>query len=112
MTLEKAQRFAQLANQLAEMLMTVVICSEAMRTTILAGLDGDGRRPLVDSSTLSLLWEGKTCRLGGKVLFRLAERLCRRPKHACDGFKVLDGCQVQGGLAAVIRCGYIRSVLK
>lgn len=100
MTHEKTLRLALLANQLAENLMTVAICAEELRATIRAELDakpvtqtirGSGRpesdnpqgrnRPHVDHSTLSVLWDGRTCQLGYTVLFRLIDRLSRRPNQ-------------------------------
>ena len=100
MTPEKAQRLAQLADQLAETLLTATNSVGEMRATLVAELDrfdpvnaraaGDGpppsrsqmqRRPWVDYSTLSLMWSGKTCYLGLTVLLRLADRLSRRPNH-------------------------------
>lgn len=100
MTSEKAKRLSQLTNQLAENLMTAAICAEEIRAAIHAEGDGDhavrqgytadGRflnpasfphRPLVDTSSLLVLWAGKTCHLGYTISFRLAERLFRRPNH-------------------------------
>ena len=98
MALEKAQRLAQLTDQLAETLMTAAICADEIRAVIHAELDGHGvvrrvqntgcsalsrisERPLVDHSTLSVSWAGKTCYLGYTVLFRLADRLSRRPNQ-------------------------------
>ncbi len=100
MNVETTQRLAQLANQLAENLMTVAICAEELRATIRAEADAAGavgrarvsclrspgataahERPLVDPSTLSLSWDGKTCHLGYTILFRLADRLSRRPNQ-------------------------------
>lgn len=100
MTPEKTQRLALLANQLAENLMTVAICAEELRTTIRAELDtnpvpqtarGTGgsrsdrppahERPHVDHSTMSVMWDGQTCQLGYTVLFKLVDRLSRRPNQ-------------------------------
>jgi DNA-binding response OmpR family regulator len=100
MNQEKTKRLAQLATQLTEILMTAAICAKEIRATIIAELDGDGivrrgrvsidphgvsaernHRPIVDHSTLSLSWAGKTCHLGYTVLFRLADRLSRRPNQ-------------------------------
>ncbi len=39
------------------------------------------QRPLVDSSTFSVFWAGKTCSLRRTILFRLAERLARQPNQ-------------------------------
>lgn len=94
MTAEKTHRLALLANQLAENVMTVAICAEELRATIRAEVDanpvpstsrGSGGphsdRPHVDHSTLSVLWDGRTCQLGYTVLFKLADRLSRRPNQ-------------------------------
>jgi len=100
MTQERTQRLAHLANQLVETLMTAAICAEELRTVIRAEIDGDGNshgarsneepsvdgrarneRPIVDHSTLSLSWAGKRCYLGYTILFRLADRLSRRPNQ-------------------------------
>lgn len=37
--------------------------------------------PIIDSATMTVTWHGRTCRLGPSLLFRLAERLARRPGH-------------------------------
>lgn len=100
MTPETMQRLLQLVNQLVETLMTVAICAEELRSVIRDEHEnlspparphtgGNGRselvhvagRPLVDRSTLSLSWEGRTCKLGYTVLFKLADRLSRRPNQ-------------------------------
>lgn len=96
MTQERTQRLAHLANQLVETIMTAAICAEELRAVIRAELDvgdpmrdcrrgagpsGLNGRPVVDHSTLSLSWAGKTCHLGYTVLFRLADRLSRRPNQ-------------------------------
>ncbi len=94
MTREKTQRLALLANQLAENLMSVAICAEELRATIRAELDANhapkssrdngelhSERPQVDHSTLSVLWDGRTCQLGYTVLFKLVDRLSRRPNQ-------------------------------
>lgn len=96
MTQERMRRLAHLANQLVETIMTAAICAEEMRAVISAELDvGDTARdrregtgptvvkgrPVVDHSTLSMSWKGKSCHLGYTVLFRLADRLSRRPNQ-------------------------------
>jgi DNA-binding response OmpR family regulator len=98
MTPETTQRLANLSTQLAETLMTAAICTDEIRailrtecaghTAVRRGQSRDGelrnlprRRPLVDSSTLSVFWAGRTCPLRHTVLFRLAERLARQPNQ-------------------------------
>jgi DNA-binding response OmpR family regulator len=95
---EETQRVADLAEQLSEALMTAAICADEIRAILRTKLDGrapvrwrqsrDGkhrdprpRRPLVDSSTFSVFWAGKTCPLRRTILFRLAERLARQPNQ-------------------------------
>ncbi len=95
---EETQRVADLAEQLSEALMTAAICADEIRAILRAELDGraparwrqsrDGKhrnprpqRPLVDSSTFSVFWAGKTCPLRRTILFRLADRLARQPNQ-------------------------------
>ncbi len=78
--------------------MTAAICADEIRAILRTELDGraparwrqsrDGKhrnprpqRPLVDSSTFSVFWAGKTCPLRRTILFRLAERLARQPNQ-------------------------------
>lgn len=96
MTAEAARRLSLLTSQLIETLMTAVLCADEIRGTIDKQCDGakdtvrndEGEivaasipRPLVDISTLSVCWAGKSCRLGSTLLFRLAEKLARRPNQ-------------------------------
>jgi DNA-binding response OmpR family regulator len=98
MNSEQAQRLTDLTAQLSETLMTAAICAGEIRIVLRTELDGrtavrPGRsqeathrnppreRPLVDDSTLSVLWAGKICPLRHTILFRLAERLARRPNQ-------------------------------
>jgi len=76
----------------SEALMTAAICADEIRAIVQVELDSHtaadrGRsqdakhrnpspqRPLVDSSTLSVSWAGKTCPLRRTILFRLAKLL-------------------------------------
>jgi len=52
-------------------------------------------RPWADPSTLSIVWAGKSCYLGYTKLFRLAERLFRRPNQFVEEERLLD--DVWGG---------------
>ena len=98
MILEQAQRLADLTEQLSEALMTAATCADEIRAILRAELDGHNparwgrsqnpkprspsrQRPLVDSSTFSVFWAGKTWPLRRTILFRLAERLTRQPKQ-------------------------------
>ena len=106
MVQEKAQRLADLAERLSEALMTAAICADEIRAIVQAELDshttvGWGRsqdakhrnpprqRPLVDSSTFSVCWAGKTCSLRRTILFRLAERLARQPNQYISADQLL-----------------------
>ena len=94
MTADKLQQLAALTTRLAESLMTAAICANEIRVMVRADLEsptargrtrppdlrpGHPRRPLVDASSLSVLWAGKTCPLRHTILFRLAECLARHP---------------------------------
>jgi DNA-binding response OmpR family regulator len=98
MILEQAQRLVDLTEQLSEALMAAAICADDIRAILRAELDGRNpvqwkrsqntkprnpvpRRPLVDSSTFSVFWGGKTCPLRRTILVRLAERLARQPNQ-------------------------------
>jgi len=101
MTPDKARRLDALASQLSETLMTAAICAQEIRNILRAELDDDdahadrGRcatglapslthhkqSPLLDESTLSVIWKGKTLHLGNTLAFRLLVRLARRPNQ-------------------------------
>ena len=98
MILEQAKRLVNLTERLSETLMAAAICADDIRAILLMEFDGRNsaqwgraqntrprnpvpRRPLVDSSTFSVFWAGKTCLLRRTVLFRLAERLARQPNQ-------------------------------
>lgn len=97
MTYEKAQHLFHLLDGLSEALMTAAICGNEIRAILRAELEDAGfsgrgsshgpmedlpySRPSVDVSTLSVRWAGRTCQLRQKTLFRLAERLARRPNQ-------------------------------
>ncbi|MSR55693.1 MAG: hypothetical protein EXS09_20790 [Gemmataceae bacterium] len=97
MDADKARRMHALVTQLTEALMTAAICAQeiqvAVRTEIADAELGHSRngmvprpsdsmeRPLLDESTLSVIWKGKTLRLGNTLTFRLLERLARCPNQ-------------------------------
>src|SRR6185312_14513309 len=98
MTTDKARRLDVLASQLTEALMTAAICAQEIQAVVRAQLDGQTgfghdanglaprqtnhvQRPLLDESTLSVIWKGKTLHLGHTLAFRLLERLARRPNQ-------------------------------
>jgi len=110
---EKTQRLVDLAEQLSESLMTAAICADEICAVAQAELDGraggGGRsqnvrhscpppqRPLVDNSTFSVCWAGRTCCLRRTILFRLAARLARQPNQFVTADQLL--CDVwEGGV--------------
>lgn len=125
MTPDTFQRLVQLAGQLVENLMTVAICAEEIRSVIrtehdrlgamgrTGGRDGHPaseatRRPIVDRSTLSLSWDGRSCTLGYTVLFRLADRLSRRPNQYLTADQLLrdvweGGCRSPDTIRSAVR---------
>ena len=107
MTPEKRTQLLGLSTQLAETLMSAAILAGEIRTVIQADFDhpalprqGRARqmpsghspspRPLVDDSTLSVIWDGKTCCLRNTVLFRLAGRLARQPNQYISANQLLS----------------------
>lgn len=106
MTLENAQRLSDLTEQLSETLMTATICADEILTIVREedNCEATSRytrfrevkhrkpgfhRPLVDNSTYSVFWAGKTCRLRRTILFRLAERLARQPNQYISADQLL-----------------------
>jgi DNA-binding response OmpR family regulator len=100
MTTQKARRLAELTNQLAETLMTAAICAQEIRTEIHAELNGnDGafagqfsntsvrngarcnQRPVLDQSTLCVIWREKSLHLGHTRPFWVLDRLSRCPNQ-------------------------------
>ena len=98
MSPDKALRLDALTSQISETIMTVALCAQEIRSLVRAELDGDAQarprpsgaqlvatcrhqRPLLDESTLSVIWKGRTLRLGHTVSFRLLARLARRPNQ-------------------------------
>lgn len=107
MTPEKIQQLADLADQLSEALMTAAICADEIRAAAQDELDGSiatgrGRstgaklqdtppqRPLIDNSTFTVRWAGRTCCLRRTVLFRLAARLARQPNQYVTADQLLS----------------------
>lgn len=97
-TSELQHRLIGLSTQLSETLMTAAILACEIRAIVHSEPDRPGSarparaherslrdgprlRPLVDHSTLSVFWAGKTCSLRNTILFRLAARLARQPNH-------------------------------
>ena len=95
---EKTQRLADLAEQLSHALMTAALCADEIRAIVHVELDSHPpiawerpqnarhrnpppERPLVDGSTFSVRWAGRTCCLRRTILFRLAQRLARHPNQ-------------------------------
>jgi DNA-binding response OmpR family regulator len=94
-----AHRLSQLSKQLVDSLMSAAICAQEIRAEIAAvcsdddgqtaqprGAPGgesshDGRRPLLDESTLSVTWRGNSVHLGHTRAFWLLDRLARRPNQ-------------------------------
>ena len=97
MDADTARRLNALAGQLAEALMTAAICAREIQAAVRTEIDEadlghrpDGfvprppdpvERPLLDESTLSVIWKGKTLHLGNTLAFRLLERLARCPNQ-------------------------------
>ena len=97
MTAQTAQRLATLAAHLGEAVMAAALCAQEIQSEIrteLAVANGGPPagprhpasadatpRPLVDASTLSVTWRGRSVHLGHNRGFRLLDRLARRPNQ-------------------------------
>lgn len=100
MTPDNARRLIALTSQLAETFMNAAICVQEIRAVVSAELDDDAvpssgntgpelapivsrqkQRPLLDDSTLSVIWKGKRLHLGNTNHFQLLKRLARRPNQ-------------------------------
>jgi len=112
MTPDLQKRLTGLSTQLAETLMTAAILADEIRTVVQSEPDRPGStrpgrahempprnssrpRPLVDQSTLSVVWSGRTCSLRNTILFRLAGRLARQPNQYITADQLL--CDVWDG---------------
>ncbi len=96
---DKVRRLDALASQLSEALMTAAICAQEIHTVVRTLIDNEthtelGRgangcahfkpekqRPLLDESTLSVIWNEKKLHLGHTLAYRLLARLARRPNQ-------------------------------
>jgi hypothetical protein len=100
MTPDKVRRLDALASQLAEAVMTAAVCAQEIQAVVRTESNSDAhanpghcnsesapclthhmQRPLLDESTLSVIWKGKTLHLGHTLAFRLLSRLARRPNQ-------------------------------
>jgi DNA-binding response OmpR family regulator len=108
MSPKTARRIVVLTTQLAETLMTAALCAEEIRAAVLAELDGEGpllidrpgglspprsnghQRPILDESTMSVVWKNRTLRLGHTREFRFLGRLARRPNQYVTHLDLLE----------------------
>ena len=97
---DKARRLDVLTGQLAETLMSAAICADEIRAIVRTELDNEAprpttqfgaglapnqpprkQRPLLDESTMSVFWKGRSLHLGNTLPFRFLARLARRPNQ-------------------------------
>ena len=99
MTPDKVRRLDALASQLSEALMTAAICAQEIHALVRTQIDSethiglgciangsahfaqDKQRPLLDESTLSVIWNDKKLHLGHTLAYRLLARLARCPNQ-------------------------------
>jgi len=124
---EQAPRLAVLTSQLAEILMAAAICAQEIRAMGRDENDDDfssdsarpefrlspslpchKQRPLLDESTLCVIWNGKSLHLGYTRSFRLLGRLARRPNQYVTHLDLLQ--DVWDGKD--LRTATIRSVVR
>ena len=89
----RLMRVAQLAEEIIAIVSETpgLIPSSSLSATSLARVGSIAetdvrRRPIIDGATFCVHWDGRTCRLGNTLAFRLLERLARRPNQLvhCD----------------------------
>lgn len=97
MDADKARRLNVLATQLTQALMTAAICAQEIQAAVRAEIDEADlghrpagfasrlpdpvERPLLNETTLSVIWRGKALHLGNTLAFWLLERLARCPNQ-------------------------------
>lgn len=103
MTTQQVERLTQLIEQLAEKLMTAAFCADEIRTTIRnecertpdedlrqSGAAATSRRPLLDTSSFSVLWRGKSLKLGHTRPFWILHRLAQCPNRYVTHLDLLN----------------------
>jgi DNA-binding response OmpR family regulator len=127
MTTLKIQQLAKLAKRLAEILTTAAICVEEIRIEINAEFDSTNsgvvpdsdtatlskappinQRPILDQSTLCVMWKGKSLHLGHTRAFGLLDRLSRCPNQYVTHLDLLHDVWDDDSLADAT----IRSVVR
>lgn len=99
---QNIERLAHLARQLNETLVTAAYCADELRAVVTIVQQGhrhsnsqlNGKhvagRPLLDESTFSVTWQGKSLRLGHTRSFWLLARLARRPNQYVTHLDLLN----------------------
>jgi hypothetical protein len=127
MTTLQIQQLAKLAKRLAEILTTAAICAEEIRIEIDAEFDSINsgavpdsdtatllkappinQRPILDQSTLCVMWKGKSLHLGHTRAFGLLDRLSRCPNQYVTHLDLLHDVWDDDSLADAT----IRSVVR
>lgn len=91
---QNARRLDLLDRQFNDFLMSAALCAKEIIAIVRDDLDGrhenalwpfpttrSRKVPLLDDDTLCVFWEGKSIHLGHTLVFRLLQRLARRPRH-------------------------------
>jgi DNA-binding response OmpR family regulator len=110
----RLMRVAQLAKEIIAIVSETpgLISSSSASATSLARVgsvaETDGRRrPIIDGATFCVHWDGRTCRLGNTLAFRLLERLARRPNQLvpCDVLldELWDGYSSRDAVRSMVR---------
>jgi DNA-binding response OmpR family regulator len=92
---QRAEVLRDLLDQLTEAHFRTAIGIEELRKVLHPDLNpdhpvensnGSASRPMIDATTFAVIWRDRACTLGNTVLFRLFQRLLRRPGHfvSCD----------------------------
>lgn len=123
MSTPDTERLSHLTSQLAESLMTAVICVDEIRRTIQDMINRgssepmpsihNGRqkrceRPLLDESTFSVSWQGKSLYLGHTRLYDFLKCLARQPNQYVPHLELIQEVWDEEDIATAT----IRSVVR
>src|SRR4051812_35952524 len=79
---QRTDRILQLLDDLSAAHTAAALYLDEIRVNLAgegSAVARSSERPTIDPAAMAVRWRGRTCPLGVTVLFRLIERLCRRP---------------------------------
>jgi DNA-binding response OmpR family regulator len=126
MTTSTLRRISELATQLSEALMTAALCADELRAVVrnednghvwassngpLAASDPTrNQRPILDESTMRVMWRGHSVHLGHTVAFRFLQRIARCPNQYVDHLTLLHDVWENEELAIATMRSLVRNL--